>query len=193
MLQIKKSIAWAIGLLALTQVTNAEHVRSLQPAVQVSVPPRSPHRRSSPSPSPTRHSIPSWPSLPCYRPDWRDKNIIIDDLCKCDYYTPDMVFAAEVECWVHCIPYRPEQVLSVPEHKGSLSGCINACQGSFEKAKRDAWEGVDAVKRRQDDYWFCHAINFIEGELCEFIGEIGGGEYDPWGRNCWQVPGLGSG
>jgi hypothetical protein len=101
-----------------------------------------------------------------------------------------MTFAAGVSCWINCTPLRPEQVLSVPEHKDSLNDCINACQWSFEKAKRDAWEGLDVPRRRRDDYWFCHAINFIEDELCEFIGEPGGIEYDPWGKSCWEVPGL---
>lgn len=29
------------------------------------------------------------------------------------------------------------------------------------------------VKRiTSDEYWFCHGVNFVEGELCEFIGEV---------------------
>ncbi|KAI3335441.1 hypothetical protein F4824DRAFT_501069 [Ustulina deusta] len=65
-----------------------------------------------------------------------------------------------VRCWVTCDPYKPKQIKVVPDND-KLSSCINACTGSFEKAKRAAETGLD-VSKRQDEYWVCHAVNFIE-------------------------------
>ncbi len=114
-----------------------------------------------------------------------------EQLCKCSYYDLEMSDPGGVRCWVTCDPYKPKQIKVVPDND-KLSSCINACTGSFEKAKRAAETGLD-VSKRQDEYWVCHAVNFIEGELCEFVGELGGYTYTPWGASCWLYPGLGTG
>jgi hypothetical protein len=191
MLLSNSKLGLATGLLfALGQVAQAEPTRAIRAPLNAPVPrggkskcsagpsyPASP----SPSPSPTGHPIPSGPGSPCYRPEWNDPNIIIDDLCKCDYYTPEMEYVANVECWTECKPYVDSERKSVPQFKDSLSACINGCYGTFEKKAK-----------RQDD-WFCHAINFVEGELCEFLGVVGAIDYDPWGKNCFRIPELGTG
>ncbi|KAI0531881.1 hypothetical protein GGR58DRAFT_492043 [Xylaria digitata] len=194
-------VAVATGLLALTQVTYATNPvvnRSLRSPAHVSLP----HRGSScyssapSSPRPTPTQSPGIPSGPdpdedCYRPSPFDENIDYDQLCKCSYYDPEMSAPGGVQCWVTCNAYKPEQTKIVPNND-KLTSCISACMGSFEKAKRAVEAGVD-VSKRQDEYWFCHAVNFIEGELCEFVGGLGGYTYTPWGASCWQVPGLGTG
>ncbi|KAJ8122881.1 hypothetical protein O1611_g9730 [Lasiodiplodia mahajangana] len=65
------------------------------------------------------------------------------------------------------------------------------CGGSFEKAKRAQEAGLEV--RQEDDYWFCHAVNFIEGELCEFIGEVDDFTYKAGGSDCWIYPGFNPG
>ncbi|RWA10073.1 hypothetical protein EKO27_g5027 [Xylaria grammica] len=221
MSQVKPSlVALAAGLLALTQVayaTDSVADRSFRLPIHVPVPRGNPqcyssapsHSFSTPTPSPTvstptptysrptatptKTGIPSGPdpNEDCYRPSPFDEPIDIDQLCKCDYYDPEMSDPGGVQCWVTCDPYKPDQFKVVPDND-KLSSCINACLGSFEKAKRAVEAGID-ISKRQDEYWFCHAVNFVEGELCEFIGDIGGYTYTPWAASCWQVPGLPTG
>ncbi|TGJ87939.1 hypothetical protein E0Z10_g874 [Xylaria hypoxylon] len=118
---------------------------------------------------PTPHylvgSIPSGPDLDegCYKPT-PFENVDYDRFCMCSYYDPETFDAGGVRSWVTCDPYNHEQTKTV-HNNDKLSSCINACSKSFEKAKRAAEAGVD-LSKRQDEYWFCHAVNFIEGELC---------------------------
>ncbi|KAI1085356.1 hypothetical protein F5B20DRAFT_518023 [Whalleya microplaca] len=114
-----------------------------------------------------------------------------DLFCKCPPYAPDSPAFGNphlglVSCDTKCSPADPTQTLVRPEND-SLSSCMKACTGSFEKAKRAQDTGLDT---RQEDYWFCHGINFIEGELCEFFGSIGSREFVEGGGNCWYLDGL---
>lgn len=218
MSQVKSILALALGLLALTQVTHANPaidrvLRSFpQPSgqPQYSSPPISslpgtstsilPTSVSStpttgrPTATPTHTGIPSGPdpNEQCYRPRSPLDPVDYDRLCKCDYYDPESYDAGFVRCWVTCNPYKPGQYKSMPEYKDKLSSCITGCQGSYEKAKRAVEAGID-VSKRQDEYWFCHAVNFFEGELCEFIGPIGGYDYTPWATSCWVDTSFGTG
>lgn len=67
-------------------------------------------------------------------------------------------------CGAACVPQIANQTRLVNEANGSFSECMGACMGSFDKTKMK--------NKRQDDYWFCHGVNFKKGELCQFIGAI---------------------
>ncbi|KAI0410010.1 hypothetical protein F4802DRAFT_10491 [Xylaria palmicola] len=85
-----------------------------------------------------------------------------------------------VRCDTTCAPANPEQRAAHNESVGALSACMNACTGSFERAKREAGE-----------YWFCHGVNFVEGELCEFFGSLGQKTFKPGSdSHCFYIDGL---
>ncbi|KAH9905393.1 hypothetical protein F4778DRAFT_729858 [Xylariomycetidae sp. FL2044] len=111
-----------------------------------------------------------------------------DAYCQCPPYDADTPaygnpYLGLVKCETRCSPANPTQTLVRPEND-SLASCMNACTGSFEKMKRDREAGL--VSRQGDDYWFCHAVNFVPGELCEFIGELGEKAFEAGGPDCWQ-------
>ncbi|XDG10637.1 hypothetical protein ABKA04_010252 [Annulohypoxylon sp. FPYF3050] len=113
--------------------------------------------------------------------------------CQCPPYTADSPaygnpYLGLVRCDTKCSPANATQIATHPEND-SLESCMNACTGSFEKAKRG--EG-DLEKRQDPDYWFCHGVNFIKGELCEFIGSLGSKEFVEGGSDCFYIDGLDS-
>jgi len=97
-----------------------------------------------------------------------------------------------VRCDTECTPANPTQreAHNDPANVASLDACSKACTGSFEKAKAKAKrQGPD------DDYWFCHGVNFKEGELCEFFGSLGSKSiedqtFKAGGSDCFFIPGL---
>lgn len=125
----------------------------------------------SASVSATRTSYPQQPTETCYKPGsltpWYD--VDVNELCKCEHYEWDDGsavsnagwYGGRAICGARCVPQIANQTRLVNEASGSFQECIWACGGSFEKAKRQA-----------DGYWFCHGVNFKQGELCEFIGAI---------------------
>ncbi|KAI0156740.1 hypothetical protein GGR52DRAFT_566178 [Hypoxylon sp. FL1284] len=111
--------------------------------------------------------------------------------CKCPPYSPDSIaygnkWLGLVRCDYTCYPANPTQTVIRPEND-SLQSCMSACTGSFEKAKRGEFE---LGTRQDEDYWFCHGVNFIEGELCEFIGQQGSREFIEGGADCWYLDSL---
>ncbi|KAI0142247.1 hypothetical protein GGR57DRAFT_486239 [Xylariaceae sp. FL1272] len=201
MLQLRRDLAWVAVLIALTQVASAEpeqhYGRDIRPAINLPLRRGASkcHSSAAPShtPTPTGHPIPSGPDPDedCYMPTYEDDqagNVDIDRLCQCSYYDPSSPEIGGVQCWVTCTAYRPEQVLET-QYTDSLSSCINACYGSFEKRSLDIGSGLTA---RQDG-WFCHGVNFKLNETCQWFGDIGGYEYTPYETSCWTVPGIGGG
>ncbi|KAI8633225.1 hypothetical protein F5Y19DRAFT_417183 [Xylariaceae sp. FL1651] len=93
-------------------------------------------------------------------------------------------------CDVRCNQRYAAQTRIVPSNE-SFSACIYACSGSFEKAKRAQEAGLEV--RQDDNYWFCHTVNFKEGELCEFVGEVESFTYQAGGSDCWIYPGFNPG
>ncbi|KAI1798631.1 hypothetical protein F4811DRAFT_547767 [Daldinia bambusicola] len=99
--------------------------------------------------------------------------------CQCRPYTADSPafgnpWLGSVKCETKCTPAVASQT-KVSEHNDSLDSCMKACTGSFEKRGE--------VSERQD-YWFCHGVNFIQGELCEFLGEVATQEFVAGGPDC---------
>lgn len=135
------------------------------------------------SPTGTAVSAPM-PTETCYNPPLSvpASQIDVDELCKCDSYPqPDAnpipyyntgIYGGRVYCETTCKPIYSNQTLIVDANE-SLSQCIGACDGSFEKK---------AKRITSDEYWFCHGVNFIQGELCQFIGAIAYSD--------WQTPGV---
>lgn len=121
-------------------------------------------RTSSPQPTPT-----------CYQPGslvpWYD--VDVDRLCQCDHYMWDDGsavanagwYGGKAICEATCVPRIANQTRLVNEASGSFSECIGACMGSFDKSRMKN-------RRQSDEYWFCHGVNFKQGELCQFIGAI---------------------
>ncbi|KAI3324812.1 hypothetical protein HD806DRAFT_493701 [Xylariaceae sp. AK1471] len=146
---------------------------------------------SKPTPTTTAPPQPT-----CEEPPQRETGYPdYDKYCKCPgtykATTPGWgnPYLGLVRCDTKCAPANPTQRAShaVNDNLGggsnlaNLSACMNACTGSFEKSKRQ----VD------DDYWFCHGVNFIEGELCEFIGTLGEATFAGGsGSNCFYIDGL---
>ncbi len=86
-----------------------------------------------------------------------------------------------VRCDTTCTPAKAEQRVAHNDKADLLSTCMNACTGSFEKAKRQG----------NDDYWFCHGVNFRKGKLCEFIGSLGEKTFQAGsGTDCYYIDGL---
>lgn len=146
-------------------------------------PPLSTGTSSSPSPSET-----------CYNPSlsvpWTE--VDENELCKCDSYSttsPDynagVAYDGEVRCWYTLFPLNPNQTKIVDSNE-DFQSCMGACAGSFEKAKRAAAEGGIDARVSEDEYWFCHGVNFKQGELCEFVGQITRSKYTP-GTNYWDT------
>ncbi|KAI1126204.1 hypothetical protein F5Y10DRAFT_216010 [Nemania abortiva] len=151
---------------------------------------------ASPTPTPTTTcEIPDPTSNPV---DWNT------DVCKCGPYKGgnpygpytinnnwyEYIFGGYARCDVRCNQRYSKQTKVVPNN-ASFQDCIYACTGSFEKAKRAQEAGLKV--RQQDDYWFCHAVNFKQGELCEFVGEIEDFTYKAGGSDCWIYPGFNPG
>ena len=217
LVKVKSSLVLALSLWALTQVTHANP--AVDRAFRSFSHPYHPHSSCStpvssfpgtstsalptsvtatpttgrPSVTPTHTGIPSGPDPDeqCYRPSSLEP-VDYDRLCKCDYYDPESDIAGNVRCWITCNPYHPDQYKSMPEYKDSLSACIMGCQWSHDKAKRAVEAGID-MSKRQDEYLFCTAVNFFEGELCEFIGPVGDLDYTPWAASCWRDPNITTG
>lgn len=116
------------------------------------------------------------PSQTCYNPPLTvpASQVHVDELCQCasypqwdespnPYYNAGLYGNGKVYCETTCVPKYANQTKTV-DATGSLSACMNACDGSFEKRKEK--------RITSDEYWFCHGVNFIEGELCQFIGEV---------------------
>ncbi|CAN8097730.1 unnamed protein product [Discula destructiva] len=137
--------------------------------------------------SPTGTSASAAPTETCYNPPLSvpASEVDVDKLCKCDtYLQPDEnpipyynagFYGGKAYCWSTCKPTYPNQTRIVDANE-SFSQCMNACDGSFEKAKRTT----------SDDYWFCHGVNFIQGELCEFIGQIAYYQWPTPGVQCFD-------
>ncbi|KAI1815550.1 hypothetical protein GGS20DRAFT_542912 [Poronia punctata] len=133
------------------------------------------------------------PTATCEEPpQWTGGYLDYDAYCKCDgtYSADSPTFGIQyqglVRCETVCAPTNEAQreAHNEPEHIASLAACSNACTGSFEKRKR-----------QDDDYWFCHGVNFKEGELCEFFGSLGDKAiedqaFEAGGSDCWYLPGL---
>ncbi|KAI0004850.1 hypothetical protein F4779DRAFT_599055 [Xylariaceae sp. FL0662B] len=146
-----------------------------------------------------RRDLPTTPTVasrftetaPCEDPSQTTGYPDYDAFCKCRPYAPDSPAFGNphlglISCDTKCSPANPTQTLVRPEND-SLSSCMNACTGSFEKVKLARGARLDA---RQEDYWFCHGVNFIQGELCEFFGSIGSREFVGGGGDCWYLDGL---
>lgn len=135
---------------------------------------------------------------PSYATPWPQVNT--DELCKCNHYDGETgagqtgaytaLYGGLVLCWQKANPYIQGQAKIVPQNT-SFSACISACTGSLDRARRAEEAGL-VTREAPGDYWFCHAVNFIQDELCEFVGVIGGYDYTPH-ENAWVFPGLGSG
>ncbi|KAI0186821.1 hypothetical protein F4808DRAFT_140506 [Astrocystis sublimbata] len=111
-----------------------------------------------------------------------------NSFCKCPAETETAwgnPYLGLVRCDTQCTPKNTKQRESHNDSASSLEDCMNACTGSFEKAKRQ--ENIPG----NDDYWFCHGVNFIEGELCEFFGTVGEMKFEAdSGSDCWYQDGL---
>ncbi|KAI0975362.1 hypothetical protein F4678DRAFT_324075 [Xylaria arbuscula] len=111
-----------------------------------------------------------------------------DLFCQCDATTTKEFawgnpYLGLVRCDTSCTPANPVQTEAHNDQADLLSTCMNACTGSFEKAKRQT--------PGDDDYWFCHGVNFKKGELCEFIGSVGEMTFEAGsGTDCFYVDGL---
>ncbi|KAI1105699.1 hypothetical protein F4804DRAFT_303729 [Jackrogersella minutella] len=109
--------------------------------------------------------------------------------CQCPPYTVDSPwygneFIGSVRCDYKCSPRDATQVSPRPE-TDSLESCMKACTGSYEKAKRGELE-------KNDDYWYCHGVNFKKGQLCEFIGSMGSLQFEEGGSDCLYIFGSDS-
>ncbi|KAI0099226.1 hypothetical protein GGR51DRAFT_398377 [Nemania sp. FL0031] len=134
-----------------------------------------PSRNCSSTPTPTCQEPPNQTTG---YPDY-------DLFCHCSPYTKQTSwgnpYLGLVTCDTKCTPKNPTQREAHNDKADSLSTCMNACTGSFEKAKRQS----------DDDYWFCHGVNFVEGQLCEFIGSLGEKTLASGsGNNCFYIDGL---
>ncbi|KAI2778794.1 hypothetical protein F4815DRAFT_233122 [Daldinia loculata] len=114
-----------------------------------------------------------------------------NSFCQCPPYSSDSPafgnpYLGLVRCDTKCTPAVASQTLIRPEND-SLDSCMKACTGSFEKAKRG-----DLSERQDGDYWFCHGVNFVQGELCEFIGSLGSTEFVEGGSDCLYINSLDS-
>ncbi|KAI1773595.1 hypothetical protein F4818DRAFT_421067 [Hypoxylon cercidicola] len=141
--------------------------------------------------SPTSTVASSPTASACDKPNQTTGYPDYNSFCQCPPYTPDSVafgnpYLGLVRCDTKCHPAVATQTLIRPEND-SLDSCMEACTGSFEKAKRGEF---DLDTRRDSDYWFCHGVNFIQGELCEFIGSLGTREFIAGGSDCWYLDGL---
>ncbi|KAI0834530.1 hypothetical protein F5Y06DRAFT_278892 [Hypoxylon sp. FL0890] len=141
--------------------------------------------------SPTPTTVSGTTGTTCDNPNQTTGYPDYNSFCQCPPYTADSPAFGNpnlglVRCDAECTPANPTQTLIRPENH-SLASCMNACTGSFEKAKRGEFE----LDMRQDgDYWFCHGVNFIQGELCEFIGAVGTRKFVEGGSDCWYLDGL---
>lgn len=127
--------------------------------------------------SPTGTAAAPAPTPTCYNPPLTvpASQVQVDELCQCasypqwdenpnPYYNAGEFGDGKVYCQTTCVPKYANQTKSV-DATGSLSACMNACDGSFDKRRKEK-------RISSDEYWFCHGVNFIEGELCQFIGEV---------------------
>lgn len=106
--------------------------------------------------------------------------------CQCSPYAESTSwgnpYLGLVSCDTTCAPKVASQREAHNDKADSLATCMNACSGSFEKK---------AKRQGNDDYWFCHGVNFVQGELCEFIGSLGEKTFASGSNNhCLYVDGL---
>lgn len=125
--------------------------------------------------SPTGTATTPSPTETCYNPPLSvpAEQVNVDALCQCASYpqwdeNPNPYYNAgwyggKAYCETTCVPKYANQTKTVDATE-SFSQCMNACDGSFEKRKNK--------RITSEEYWFCHGVNFIKGELCQFIGEI---------------------
>ncbi|KAI1451424.1 hypothetical protein F4805DRAFT_103309 [Annulohypoxylon moriforme] len=144
---------------------------------------------------PTSTTASGTTSTTCENPNQTTGYPDYNSFCQCPPYTADSPaygnpYLGLVRCDTKCTPANATQTATHPEND-SLEACMNACTGSFEKAKRAEREG--GLETRQDpDYWFCHGVNFVKGKLCEFIGSLGSREFIEGGSDCLYIDGLDS-
>ncbi|KAI2602553.1 hypothetical protein GGR54DRAFT_495070 [Hypoxylon sp. NC1633] len=144
-------------------------------------------RRSAPTPTTPSEST----STTCDNTNQTTGYPDYDAFCKCPPYTADSPafgnpYLGLVRCGTQCRPADATQTLVRPEND-SLKSCMGACTGSFEKAKRGE---AELSAKRDNGSWFCHGVNFIQGELCEFIGSVGTRNFVGGGSDCWYLNGL---
>ncbi|KAI1206645.1 uncharacterized protein F4807DRAFT_438787 [Annulohypoxylon truncatum] len=142
--------------------------------------------------TPTSTTASGTPKTACENPTQTSGYPDYNSFCQCPPYTADSPaygnpYIGLVRCDTKCTPANATQTATHPEND-SLESCMNACTGSFEKAKREESE----LERRQSPDWFCHGVNFIKGELCEFIGSLGSREFVEGGPDCFYIDGLDS-
>ncbi|KAI5923629.1 hypothetical protein F4810DRAFT_710371 [Camillea tinctor] len=135
----------------------------------------------TPDPDPSSCSTPD-PAQTTGYPDY-------NQFCQCRPYAAESPprgnpYLGLVRCETVCAPADPAQRRVRPENE-SLAACVNACTGSYERRADKRQEGGG-------EYWFCHGVNFVKGELCEFIGSRGGMEFREGGSDCWYLDGLDS-
>ncbi|KAI5860573.1 hypothetical protein GGS23DRAFT_229363 [Durotheca rogersii] len=112
-----------------------------------------------------------------------------NQFCQCPPYAADSPafgnpYLGLVRCDTKCRPANPAQTQVRPEND-SLQACMGACTGSYEKARK---RGELAARQNDDDYWYCHGVNFVQGQLCEFIGALGDREFVAGsGSDCWYL------
>lgn len=141
----------------------------------------------------TGSSSPACPSTACYNPSssvpWTE--VDQDELCQCDCYPPSQgtragLWDGKTRCWNKLIPLYPSQTQIVNNNNtlSSFTWCIGACTATVGKDRREAAESsIDA--RQGEEYWFCHGVNWIEGDMCELVGTITASAYSP-GTNYWD-------
>ncbi|CAN8096471.1 unnamed protein product [Discula destructiva] len=147
-------------------------------------------------------SPPPPPTETCFNPP-KTQVVLLDGadaLCQCSnstyyasqYYRLTYAYTGKARCEATLKPVYANQTQSVPGGVESFSLCMERCVGSFDKRKRDAAAGVAgqegaAVEARQyTPYWFCHGVNYIPGELCEFVGPVGSYEFPTPGVQSWD-------
>ncbi|KAI1362723.1 hypothetical protein F5Y08DRAFT_311265 [Xylaria arbuscula] len=129
-------------------------------------------------------TIPAPTPTPCVDPPNQTTGYPDYDLfCKCDATVEKAwgnPYLGLVRCDTFCAPAKAGQREEHNDKATSLSDCMNACTGSFEKKKR-----------QDDEYWFCHGVNYKEGELCEFFGSLGERTFTAGsGTDCFYIDGL---
>ncbi|KAJ4415708.1 hypothetical protein N0V82_007201 [Gnomoniopsis sp. IMI 355080] len=124
------------------------------------------------------------PTQTCYNPPLSvpASQVNVDALCQCasypqwdenpnPYYNAGEFGNGKAYCETTCVPKYANQTKSVTgAATESFSQCMFACDGSFDKKRK-------SKRITSDEYWFCHGVNFIKGELCQFIGEIAYPDY----------------
>lgn len=154
---------------------------------------RSPTGTQSTPPLSTGTS-PAVPVETCFNPPISQvvTGVDADELCQCPpstyyrgkYYTLDYGYNGQARCEATLVPIYSNQT-RVVGNNNSFIACMTACVGSFDKKKRGL--GGDIIEARQySPYWFCHGVNFIQDELCEFIGAVSHYDFPTPGVRSWD-------